>query len=420
MDDVHRHGRAAPPERPRPLVKLRAAAALAAAMGVGRFAYTPILPLMTAQAGLSPAAGASLATANYLGYFAGALATVVRPPSRLGWRVSLVLLVVTLVGMPLAHGVVAWFVLRAVAGVASAVVFVAAVNARPGWGMSGVGVGIALSGLLVLGWGQWQAAWWAAAVVCAVLAAVGWGLDAPGVSDLPGTIGVGTRRPLGAGESESVQGRRGHEQEWPGPGQERPGPGQNQRDPLQDQRDPHQGRRAFALLFTAYTLEGVGYIIAATFLVAAIPGPQGNTAWILVGASAALSPILLKPARHTLPAALAVQAAGIALPTLIDNTALPATLLFGGTFIGIAATALKQGTDLGIPNAAAILTAGYSAGQIAGPLLAAPLLHNGYHHALLLAAGIVALAAITAAAPLSRRRAAPRTPRRSRRAARAG
>ena len=51
-----------------------AAAVLAAAMGIGRFAYTPILPLMTAQAGLTAKAGATLATANYVGYLAGALA----------------------------------------------------------------------------------------------------------------------------------------------------------------------------------------------------------------------------------------------------------------------------------------------------------------------------------------------------------
>lgn len=467
-------------------MKLRAAAALAAAMGIGRFVYTPILPLMTAQAGLSAGSAAGLATANYLGYFVGALATVVRPPSRAVNRVALVLLVVTLAGMPLTHGVVAWFVLRLVAGVASALVFVAAVNARPGWGMSGVGVGIALSGLLVLGWGQWQAAWWAAAGVAVVLAAVGWGLaadppelsgraalpgppgmpnlagtadppwpsdpaglsdpprpsdpagqsnpaapaaptdldlanlakpadptespglptpadqaapqdqasradraapaDPPELSDLPERIGVGARRPLGAGESGSIQ--RAH-----GP---RP-------------------RRAFAILFTAYTLEGVGYIIAATFLVAAITGPMGSTAWVLVGVSAALSPILIKPSRHALPAALAVQAAGIALPALTDGSALIATILFGGTFIGIAATALKQGEAF--PNGPAILTAGYSAGQVIGPLVAAPLLRNGYDHALLLAAGVVAVAAITALAPPSRRRPGARTRKRSPRAA---
>jgi len=42
--------------------------------------FTPILPLMHAQAGLSASAGAGLATANYVGYLAGALAGIlVRP-----------------------------------------------------------------------------------------------------------------------------------------------------------------------------------------------------------------------------------------------------------------------------------------------------------------------------------------------------
>ncbi|WP_439659731.1 YbfB/YjiJ family MFS transporter [Lentzea sp. HUAS TT2] len=390
----------------------QAAAALAAAMGVGRFVYTPILPLMTAQAGLSAASAASLATANYLGYFVGALATIVRAPSRTTNRVALVLLVATLAGMPLVHGMAAWFVLRLVAGVASAVVFVAAVNARPGWGMSGVGVGIALSGLL--GWGDWAMAWWLAAGVAAVLTTVAWGLepDAPKLSDPPEMIGVGPRRPLGAGESGSIQ--TPHEPPESRSTRRPPESGSPQRVPgsRSTRRPPasRSTRRAFATLFAAYTLEGVGYIIAATFLVAAISGPLGNTAWILVGLSATLSPVLIRPRRRALPIALAIQAVGIALPALVDGSALIAVLLFGGTFIGIAATALELGTDLGFPRAAVTLTAGYSAGQIIGPLIATPLLRHGYHQALLLAAAIVLAAAITAPAPPSRLLAATRRP----------
>lgn len=59
---------------------VRVAAALAAGMGVGRFVYTPILPLMHSQAGLSTRAGAHLATANYVGYLLGALAGTLLPP----------------------------------------------------------------------------------------------------------------------------------------------------------------------------------------------------------------------------------------------------------------------------------------------------------------------------------------------------
>ena len=49
------------------LTVLQGAAALAATIGIGRFVYTPILPLMHEQAGLTAAQGSLLATANYLG-----------------------------------------------------------------------------------------------------------------------------------------------------------------------------------------------------------------------------------------------------------------------------------------------------------------------------------------------------------------
>jgi MFS family permease len=168
----------------------RSAAGLGAAMGIGRFAYTPILPLMTTQAALTPQAAGTLATANYVGYVAGALAGTASPRlarSTVAWRASLVVLVVTLAAMPLLPSATGWLLLRAVAGFASAAVFVIVVNSMldhlpphlPGWGFGGVGVGIALSGGLVLTMpaaAGWRSAWWAAAALAAVLSAGAWAM----------------------------------------------------------------------------------------------------------------------------------------------------------------------------------------------------------------------------------------------------
>ena len=75
--------------------------------------------------------------------------------------------------MPLTLNLFGWVGLRAVAGFASAVVFVVAVNTllerlpeRVGWGFGGVGAGIALSAVLVLALptAGWRAAWVAASI----------------------------------------------------------------------------------------------------------------------------------------------------------------------------------------------------------------------------------------------------------------
>ncbi|MER6979350.1 YbfB/YjiJ family MFS transporter, partial [Streptomyces carpinensis] len=166
--------------------------------------------------------------------------------------------------------------------------------------------------------------------------------------------------------------------------------------------------RWFGTLFTSYTLEGIGYIIAGTFLVAAIeqtsPGWIGSGAWVLVGLAAIPSSALWAGLgrRWSRPdlllAALGVQAVGIALPALVGGVAaaLISAVLFGSTFIGVSTLALAAGAHLRFPRAVALLTAGYSVGQILGPLVATPLLHHGYHQALVLASAVVLTAALAA------------------------
>jgi MFS family permease len=352
-------------------------------MGVGRFVYTPILPLMQDQAGLSASAGALLATANYAGYLVGAVVGIVAPAvvgSRSALRVGLVGLVATLAAMPVVSGTAAWFALRFGAGVASAVVFVIAVSALlahpdrraarlAGWGFGGVGAGIALSGLLVLllrstALSTWRDAWWSAAALALLLTAAAWSL-APHA--------------------------RG------GPVEPRP-------------RAAPRAGRPFGALLVAYSLEGVGYIIAGTFLVAAIgqasPGGTGTAAWVLVGlaavpASAGWAALARRWSGPTaLLVALLLQAVGIALPAVSGEpaAALVSAVLFGATFLAVASLALAIGAQLGFPRAVALLTTGYSVGQVLGPLVVTPLLDGGYRDALLLGAAVVLAAAVAAVA----------------------
>jgi hypothetical protein len=117
------------------VVATAGAVALAVAMGIGRFAFTPLLPMMLAEGALDLRGARWLASANYLGYLAGALLCTFAPLLRrgMGWlpkpgtatliRTGLVATGLLTVAMALpAPG--SWPALRIEAGVASAVVFV--------------------------------------------------------------------------------------------------------------------------------------------------------------------------------------------------------------------------------------------------------------------------------------------------------
>lgn len=158
---------------------------VALAMGIGRFAFTPLLPMMLHDGTVTLAEGGALATLNYIGYLLGALLCLfIRPDPARMVRVSLVLTVLLTLAMALPGGMPTWLVWRTIAGVVSALVMVYATAwcmqrldelGHPTLGglmFCGPGVGIVVTGLSVFGMvgAHWLANWgWIAFTVLGVL-----------------------------------------------------------------------------------------------------------------------------------------------------------------------------------------------------------------------------------------------------------
>jgi MFS family permease len=362
-------------------ILLAGAATLALAMGIGRFAYTPMLPAMQAAEGFGAATAGWIAGWNYLGYLVGALAAsfVAARDSRHGiFFASIAASVVTTAAMGWTTSVALWCALRFASGVASAgalvisssIVLEALARAgRPhlmGVSFAGVGIGIALSGIVVaLGVGMldWRALWLALAGVAA------------GLALLTGPL---TRvRTHGASSTASAPAER-----FPA-----------------------------GLLTASYFLEGLGYVVTGTFLVAfakQMPaiGGAAEALWIVVGLAGAPAALVWSRAgqRWGAPAALIaaylVQAAGIVLPVFFDSLwiALVAAVFFGSTLMGITALMVSFGGRISRRPARTIglLTAAFGLGQMIGPVVGGWLAERqgGFDGALLLAAAAVALGAV--------------------------
>ena len=377
---------------PLPAVLLAGVAALVVVMGIGRFAYTPILPLMQASEGFSESIAGLVAAANYLGYFLAALfaAFFSWEGRRINWlRVHLFLSLLTTGVMGWASGTVWWVLIRLLSGWSSGVVFVLAsslvleclaAERRNGWaGMfySGVGLGIALSGLLVPELASlfgWRGAWWGLMFVGAVLSAWIWyGLRDEQAADL-----------RAMGRDPVIREPAVHQHADRENINERDA---KSRDSAYHTRLPSVSRTSrFRWLVAAYGCEGLGYIVSGTFLVAVVMDlprmeQYGTLSWVLVGLAAAPSTLVwswLAERRgyvHMLIWAYLLQAVGVVLPVLSSHPVmvLLGAILFGGTFMGITTLALTAGRLLCEHEgnrAVGQLTAAYGLGQIIGPAAA--------------------------------------------------
>lgn len=327
-------------------------------MGFSRFGYTPIIPLMQRDIGISEWDIAMLASANYVGYLIGAYISRkpwLRNRLRTWLGLGLVFSVILLAAMPLAVDQTLWTLLRLLAGFLSAILFVVTSNVALGQGRSdlagylysGVGIGIALTGIFVPMFdviGGWKASWQGLALGGSILGMVAWytlSKEASGLS--------------GAGQLPT-QNRFIRDYQW------------------------------YALLIS-YGLEGIGYIITATFIVQMIKAmPElshvANQSWILIGLAAAPSTYLwAQVAKKTsittgLTLAFGLQALGIILPVISPTqvSTLLGGALFGGTFMGITSLIITLANRMrpeASMQAIGELTTVYALGQIIGPLAAA-------------------------------------------------
>ncbi len=365
-----------------PIAKaLAGLAALAVAMGIGRFAFTPVMPMMLQDTGLTIQGGAWLASANYFGYLVGALSAMalnVRPERAIRGGLMTIGIATMAMGMPLPF--ITWLVLRLLAGVASAWVLISvsawsletlAAYQRPflnGLVFAGVGSGIAAAGLLCIVLTEFNmgstSAWTALGLMTMVFTVLIWRYF-PAQTSSPGS------------KKTSADGK-------------------------------FQWNAEAIRLVCCYGVFGFGYIIPATFLPVMAKNVLHNSAafgwsWPVFGLAAAASTLCVAPLvrlmsrRRLWMLGQWVMALGVVLP--IASPQLPAifaaALCVGGTFMVITLMALQEARHIAGRHATALMaamTAAFACGQIIGPLTvnAATGGNAGFSSGLIMAAVLLA------------------------------
>ena len=364
-----------------------------------RFAYALLLPAMRDELALTYAQAGALNTANALGYLAGAFATV-RLVSRAGNRrlfcAGMAVTTAAIVGCGLTADFSAQLALRAVSGIAGAMVFICGAvlasnlfSDRPDFSptatavyFGGAGAGILLSGAgvpaLLSAWGgpAWRVGWLAIGAVSVVFAA----------------LAIQAARTV---HEEASTG--GTHDAWP--------------------------VRAFRAALASYFLFGVGYIAYMTFVVAWMVAHGGSAleialTWSVLGLATMTAPLVWRVPRarwrpaSVLAATGVVLSLGAAIP--LYSTSMGAMVvsawLFGSAMFSVP-TAITEIVKQSLQRrawgpAVAFFTFVFSIGQAIGPVLTGWLADVSHSLQAGLAASVTLLLAASVVATLQRERAA--------------
>ena len=329
-------------------------------LGLARFAYTPLLPVLQAQTGLGDAAAGALAAANYAGYMSGALAVAWLDDVR--WRhrfysLGLWMALLSTAAMGLSAWWPAWALWRYVGGLCGASGMLLGSGLVLGWLMQhgrrpelglhfmGIGLGIIFSALgawgLVQIWPHWAHQWWAFAVLGGVFFVPAW--------------------------------------RWRPPVPPKPAP------MASVQAGGALSRRWLWTMLASYFAAGWGFVISATFTVAIVErepalAGQGAWTWALVGLAATPAVFVWdRIARalgdiRALMLAFALQILAVMLPAASSSlaAALAGAVGYGATFIGIVSLTLAlvgRRSPANPGKAMARLTLSYGAAQIIAPAI---------------------------------------------------
>ena len=353
-------------------------------LGVARFAYTPLLPIMQNQTTLTEAGGGWLAASNYAGYMCGALLVAsINSLSLKGvlYRVYLILAIVTTFAMALTDNVVIWSILRFLSGLSSSGGMLIASGIILNWLMkngykgelgihfAGMGLGIIFASALVETMIKftftWQQQWIWFSFAAFILSIPAW-------SWIPKT-------------KEAVSTTNQH-----------------------DATSPPSKQFLFIMLI-AYFCAGYGYVISATFMVDIIERQDalkghGPMVFMLVGLAALPAAIIWDRIANKLGylnaifLTYSIQVIGITLPIFNHSlsAAIISALLYGATFIGCVSLVLTMAGRF-YPNKPAKimakLTLTYGLAQIIAPAFTGIMAQNtgSYDQGLYIAGGILSL-----------------------------
>ncbi|PCH83176.1 MAG: MFS transporter [Piscirickettsiaceae bacterium] len=352
-------------------------------MGIARFSYTPMIPIMFEQVGLTKVFAGWLATINYMGYMSGALtATLVSNlvvKDRI-YRSGLILAIITTFMMGLSDDPWVWGLSRFMAGFSAAAGLLMGAGLILNWlirhgyrsemgiHFSGIGLGIAFVAALL--WWSNQLSW---SEQWLLMGFVGMLLIIPAWRWLP--------RPNSSAITKAGE--------------------------VLEDKPPSQ--LFLRLMMLVYFCGGFGFVISATYIVAIIESRpamqgQGEMAFLILGLCAAPACIIWDLVSrkvgilNALLWAYLIHAIGIILPAVGDSIqfALLSACLYGFTFVGIVSIVLTMAGRFYPTKPAKLmgtLTMSYGVPQIIAPAIAGYLAAatGNYYGALVMASGFVAL-----------------------------